>query len=599
MGKDIVKKFKKKIFHLLTSGNADIAFYTEAYVAANKEWVMKRPVLFAINLMKINFYCLILHKNYSIKELVPGRKCIARIHRRPKVYQYSTELMKYPYIITDIFHSLLELSEEFDTIYRKIEKTYNLPGFYELRCKKDNNFRSITSIYEEISKDLSVTLSKDIEIDMVKKHLVLNPYLKKAFEIASYNSSTVVGILETSYSKEDMEDILNDFSINFTEIYVSNEKGLSFAKMRNVFIKQHKQANDNPEELFVIVSANYKKAFQYSGRYKFTSKYYRSSKEIMRSISLPPLTDNFKEVYQTITGIELFGGMYHHKNIYEITYLYIAPAVYAFMEKTYQMAAKNEARVIALCDPESIFATLYTKFFGTLDTCIWSGFAGSIPVTWEDWSALIEDNPFIKTSPADRIAHSLGFSFHNQLLKDCKEEFITEAMVNSRSKYKEGILQYLKPHLGKEEKVFVVDPMPGLYSLDHFVSYCKEINPHLETGKLSISQFLNMDKDELYIFHRIFQMDTPLIMGIYSDAANDCTDPATPIKEITFLQPKLMDEIKKEIINQALQDYCRSFVSYQRKNPHLEIYPSDINMILNHSKEGLVLLEEELGGYIE
>jgi hypothetical protein len=599
MVKDILKQFKKKIFHILTSGNADIAFYTEAYVASNKEWVMKRPVLFAINLLKINFYCLVLHKNYSIKELVPGRKCIARIHRRPKVYQYSADLMKYPFIITDIFHSLLELSEEIDTIYQRIEKNYNLPGFYDLRKKKANNYITIDNIYEELSRDLSVTLSKDIEINMLKKYLVLNPYLKKALEIAAYNNSSIIGILETSYSKEDIEDILNEFSIKLSDIHVSSEEKRSFSKMRNELIKQHTPPHVRMEEMFVIVSANYKKAFQTSRSCKFTNKYYRSSKEIMKSITLPEITAKFKEVYQTITGIELFGGLYSHKNIYEITYLYLAPAIYAFLRETYLMAVNSSARVIALCDPENIFATLYAKYFGELDACIWSGFSGSIPASREDWNKLIEDCSFIKALPADRIAASFGFSFPNQLLKDCQEEFVEEALKKSRCKSKEAILKYLKPHLGEDKNLVIVDPMPGLFSLNYFVSYIKDINPQLDIQKLSMSHYLNKNAKELSVLHHILQMDSPIIMGIYGDEINDCPDHATQLKEITFTQPNMIDETKKEIIQKALEDYCRSFASYQRKNPDLEIYPSDINLILEHSREGLILLEEELGGYIE
>jgi len=599
MIKNITKKFKKKVYHLLTSGNADIAFYTEAYVTSNKEWVMKKPITFAMNLIKINLNCLILHQNYSIKELVPGRKCIARIHRRPKVYQFIVDILRYPYIITDVFNSLFELTQDIDSIYQKIEENYNLPGFYKLRKKKTSNYKSIINIYEEISNELSVKISKDIEISMLKEHLVLNPYMKRVLEIAAYNNANIIGILETCYSREDIEDILSEFSIKLSDIYVSSEKKLPFHKMRNEFIKNTQKINDKTDEKFIIISANYNKAFKYSRRYHFNKKYYRSSKEIMSIIPIPDMTKEFKEVYQTITGIELFGGQYNHKNIYEITYLYLAPAVYALLEQTYQKAVSSGARVLALCDPDCIFAILYAKYFGKLDTCIWSGFASSIPATKEDLNNLIEDCYFIESYPADRIAYSLGFSFQKQLLINCKEEFIEEALNKSRHKDKEVIISYLKDHLRYDKKFIVVDPMPGLSSLDNFSKYVREINPQIEIEQLSMSRFLNKDAMELHILHRILQMDTPYIIGIYGNQTDDINDGITQLKEITFAQPNFIDETKKRIINQALDDYCNAFKSYQSKNKYLRMYPTDINAILNHSKEGLVLLEEVLGGYIE
>ncbi len=581
----MLKKLKKELYHRLTSGNADIAFYTGTYVAGNKEWIFKRPFKFVWNLIKINLYCLVLHKNYAFKEFVPGRKCIARIHRRSKVYLYAADIMKYPYIITDIFHSLLELSQDMDSIFHKIEEANHLPGFYQLRKKKINSYQTITSIYEEISKELSLPISKDMEISMLKRHLVINPYLKRALEIAAYNHSSMIGILETSYSKEDIEDILSGFSIKLSEIYVSSEQKLPFRRMRNEFMKQHTMEKDKMEEKFAVVSANFGSACKTSARYKFAAYYYRSSKEIMRSIPLPPMSKEFKEVYQTIAGIELFGGQYNHKNLYEITYLYLAPAVYAFLEETYQMALCSNAAVIALCDPECIFAILYSKYFGELNPCIWTGFAGSFPAVKEDWDDLIEDCYIINSYPAGRIASSLGFSFQDHLLKDCREEFIEEARENSRLKAGEAVLRYLKQYLRDNQNLFVVDPMPGKSSLNSFLQCAMEIDSGIKISTLSMSQYLNKDAKELQTLHRILQMDMPYLTGIYED-------------EIAFVQPNFMDEGKKEIIKQALTDYCHAFSTYQEKNADLILDPSDINAILDHAKEGLFVLEEELGGAI-
>ena len=595
----ILKYLKKKLFHLLTSANADVAFYTEAYITSNKEWIMKRPIVFALNLVKINFNCLILHRNYSFKELLPGRKCLARIHRRPKVYLFAVELMKYPYIITDVFGSLFEMTVDFDTIYRKIEDTYHLPGFADLRKKKANNSKTISSIYEELSQELSATISKDIEISLLKEHLILNPYLKKALDIAIYNKTAVIGILDSSYSKEDLEDLFSDYSIKLTDLYVTSERKQPLHRIRNEFIQQHRLDHDKTEEKFLVLSANYHKAFQRSGKYPFAQKYYRSSKEIMKSIPFPALTTEFREVYQTVTGIELFGGLYNHKNLYELTYLYLAPVVYAFLTEVNQRAVSTNARVLALCDPECIYVSLYKKYFGELNTCIWSGFAGVMPATRGDWDYIIEDSPLIKSYPADRIAYALGFSFPNQLLKGCKDDFIDAALKQSRIQKKEAILGYLKHYLPPKERLLVVDPMPGISSLQHFHQFAQEMKPQEEFDTLSINQYLNRQSGELRILHRVLQMDTPYLMGIYSNTVNENRSTGIPQEEFSFLQPPFIEELKKKIIHQALIDFCNSFHAYQSKSNSLRLYPSDMNALLDHSREGLLLLEEELGGYFE
>jgi hypothetical protein len=584
----IPKNFKKKVYHILTSGNADIAFYTEAFVTGNKEWVMKKPISFALNLIKININCRIPRRKYTIKGLVPGKKCMARIHRRPKVYQYAMAIMRYPCIFTDVFGSLLEFTLDYDEIYKRIENEYRLPGFYKLRKKKDNYYKTITSIYDEISNELNAIVSKDIEINMVKNHVVVNPYLKKAFEIASYNHTKIIAIIETSYSEGDIKEILGEEADFLCDIRVSSERKLSFKRMRNEYMKNHQNtATKAIEEEFAVISSNYNTAIKNARKYGNIPLYYRSSKEIMKSIPAPNLTSRFKEIYQTIAGVELFSGQYNHKNIYETTYLYIAPAIYALLEKTYQKAETCGGKVIALCDPECVFVTLYEKYFGDMSACIWSGVAGATPSTKEEWNDLMDDCNLIGSYPADRIAHSLGFPFHQQLLKNCREDFIDEAVKKARVKDEEAIKNYIKNYLGNEKRILVVDPMPGFASFDFFRKYGREVNPQIEIEEVSMSRYLNRNSKELHILHLILQMDIPYIMGFYGK------------DEITFTQPRFIDEVKKKTINGAIEDYCKAFVSYQRKNNDINIHASDINEILEYSKEGLVQLEEVLGGGIE
>lgn len=594
----IPKNVMKKVYHTLTQGNADISFYTEAFVVSNKEWIMKKPITFAMNLVKINIDCRIPHRKYMIKGLVPGKKCIARIHRRPKVYQYAMALIRFTYIITDVFHFLLEYTLDRESIYQKIEEEYSLPGFQKLRKKNENKYKSITSIYKEISKELNVTVIKDIEIAMMKRYLIINPYVNKALEIVAYNKSKIIAIIETSYSVEDIKDILGEVAVEFFDIRVSSETKLSFQGMCRKFMKHDNiTSRDANSDGMAVISANYNNVIKHSKRLHITPTYYRSAKEIMKSIKVPELTHEFQEVYQTVAGIELFSGQYNHKNIYENVYLYLAPAVYALLAHTYQQAAKSGAKVIVLCDSECIFATLYEKYFGKLITCIWSGFAGALPMTKEGYHKLLEDCAFIESYPADRIADSLGFLFREQPLRNCKEEFVEEAINKARVKDIEVMKRYLKNHLRNEKKIIVVDPMPGLYSLTTFREYANEIDPLIEIEEISISRFLKKDAKELSIFHQILQMDIPYMIGFYGSDRKECKDINMQSGEITFVQPVFVDEIKKKTIYGAMEDFCSAWVSYQRKN-NLKISPSDINKILDYSKGGLMQLIEELGGGI-
>ncbi|BCN29604.1 hypothetical protein [Anaeromicropila herbilytica] len=598
MKNNIQINIKKKIYHILSGGNADIAFYTDAFLSSNKEWVMKKPIRFAIQLIKINIDCRLPFKKYIIKGLVPGKKCIARIHRRPKVYQYATAIMRYPCIITDVFGSLLELTAEFEEIYSKIEEEYQIPGFAVLRKKLDSPYKTIEDIYDEIGRRCNMSISKDIELDMLKRHIVMNPYLKKAFEIASYNGTLIIGILETSYSREDIQNILTSVCIQLSDIIVSSERKLSLRKMileyRDSFWKMKNNVDSNSEvDDIAIVSANYNKALKHIRRYGLVPIYYRSPKEIMDSIPLPELTKEFSKLYQTIVGMELFSGQYNHKNIYELTYLYLAPIVFTLLQKTYIQARKNGGKVIALCDTECIFITLYERYYGNITPIPWSGLFGTNARTRIEWEKLLEDCYIIQNYPADRVAYSLGFGYRSQMIRNCSEDFIEQALVQARKKEKADIKQYVRSYLENDERLVIVDPMPGLYSINTFKESLHEIDEHIELEEIALSSYLKKSAKELNILHQVLQMDTPYISGIYGECGGQDN---YLTREITFIQPKFLDEVKKETIYGALDDYCKAFRTYERRNNNVEISAKDMNQILEYSMAGLIQLEELLGG---
>lgn len=580
--------FKKKVFHVLTSGNADIAFYTEVFVNGNKERIMRNPFRFGFELLVINIKCRIPNENNIMKDLVPGKKRIARILKRPKVYQYATAFIRYPYIITDLFGSLLELSVDMDSIFMKIEEEYMLPGFQKLRREKENPYKTIASIYEEISRELGVTITKDVEITMLERHLFFNPYLHKVLEIAAYNQNKIIAVLESSYSREDMIRLVGECSSWLTDVYVSCETQKAFHQMEKDIHKNNPNMGEY-EDQFAVVSGNYKKAIKKARRYHFVPLYYRSAREIMKSVPLPKLTKEFREVYQTVAGMELFSGMYNHKIIYETTYLFLAPTVYALLEETRRMAEETGGTVLALCDSQCIFIKLYEKFFGTITNCIWSEFAGSIPASQEEWNKLVEETTYLGSFPADRIAHACGFSFQSQSFEHCREEFAKDAMIKARYRNPYVIKEYLQQNLNKETNIVVVDPMPGFSALSMFCQYVNEMNPQMNIAELSLSRFLNKDAGELLILQQMLQMDIPYVMGLYGK---------DKLEEISFVQPKLIHEIKKKIIVAALEDFCREFVSYKEKNREFNVCASDVNALLDYSKEGLTFLEEELGDWI-
>ncbi len=586
------KKIMKTIYQILTSGSADIAFFTEAFVTGNKEWIMKKPIIFGYHLLKINMDCRVPWRRYMISGLAPGKKCIARIYRRPKVYQYAMALMSLSYIVTDLFGTLLEVTLDKESMYQKIEEEYQLSGFKNLRIKSENSLRTIESIYDDISRKLGVSMNKDMELSMLKRLIVVNPYIKQVLEIAAYNHIDIICILESSYSVEDIRNILCDVGIDILDIRVSNEHSKSFQEMMNDFVKS-KDGVIKKEEIAVL-SGNFNKVIKYGKRKHATTLYYRSAKEIMRSIPLPNLTSEFKEVYETLAGLELFSGHFNHKNLYESIYLYIAPIIYSLLDMTYQSARKSGATVIMLCDPESICSILYERHFGKLKPCIWTGFVGSIPATKQEWSRLIEDSCIVERFSADRLAYSLGLTFPHQPLKICKEEFIEVATKKARRKKKEIIKEYLKYYLEKEDRILVIDPMPGKQALSYFKEYAYEINPNIQMEVVSMSQFLNKDARELSMLYQILQMDTPFVTGVYAKDSSE--NSSSGLKELSFVQPKFMDEVKKKTIFGAMEDFFTAFVAYKNMNTDFQVCSEDMNEILNYSKEGLMQLLEELEG---
>lgn len=581
------KKIMKKVYHVLTSGNADIAFYSEAYLTNNSEWVMKRPIKFALHLLKINITCRIPHMKHKIEGLIPGKKCIARIFRRPKVYQYAVSLMRFQTIITDVFHSLVELTIDYNMIYQLIEEQYEIPGFYKLRKKKENSKKSITEIYTEISKELKVTINKEVELNYVKSNLVANKYLKKAFEIAMYNKIPVLAVIETSYSSQDVKELLSEVGIQLTDIRVSNERKLTFYKMIKEYIRTYQLESQLQDDNLVVVSANYNRVIKPSRRHHIAPVYYRSSKEIMKSIPMPELSKEFQEVYQTITGLELFSGLVNHKNLYELTYLYLAPAIYGFLTKVNHMATLSGAKVIGLCDTDCIFIELYERYFGEITSCIWSGLASGTSENKEEWMEVINDNYLIESYEADRIAYALGFEYHNQILHNCKDEFVETALTYAKKKSENTIINYVKDAIGVEKKLLIVDPMPGYNSINSFEGIINGINKDITLDKMSLSEYLLKDAKELNTLHRILQMDSPFLIGIYQD-------------ELSFVQPRFVNEAKKKTIYAALNDFCRNFATFYPKAAQEKMLKNeDINKILDYSSDALNQFEDVIGGGIK
>lgn len=437
----ILYEIKRKVYYSLTQTNDEVAFQSELFLRENANWIMKRPIKYALCLVGMNIKEIFKKNKY--KELVPGVHSLHRVVKRPKVYQISGIISKSDVLVVDIFDALFTR-----VVLKNGQKLY-----------------------------------------------LENPYVRKIIETAQNNEIKVIGVGSTKVSERKTKYLLEKQGIEFEELRVPKaskfSKNAVVSKKKLVKTLLQKNYEEKKETNFeypaVVLSGDFDGMIKPAKEKYAHAIYYRPNEKLMDMVAMEKADSDFGKIHRAIVGLEAFSGEQNHTRIFECAYCIIAPILYIVMEEIQRK--KEDATVVILGDEESLFANIYQSFYGDAKVIGWSSLASCTPKDEAEWQDMISDSVALRKIPANRAAYSMGFESEDCIVPvgECQEEFIKE-MLSRLSGDEDARIAYVKRALDGEKKILVVDALAEEISLSNFEKIAGNLGVEVET--ISIKDYL-------------------------------------------------------------------------------------------------------------
>lgn len=311
--------FVRKLFYILTNGNAQIKFYTICMQNQDREKAANRPVEFGCKLLGYNlFYRLPGIRNLPIGRRIGGDYLTGKYLRLP-VEDLCSEILENPAAVCDITNSLFlpVLGER--SFFQQVEQQLACPGFAKARLRLADPCMGIQEIYEKLSKTLNKHLSPETELEMAAANLLPNRYIIRLLDIAAYHQVAIHFTVDSSYPQGFYRRLLQKNQIGYDTLAVSCEQ------------KQRKKemAQALGLEKFGVVSADFNGFLRPLHRQGGRSIYYRAPVQLMQDAWHPTLSPEFRERYDAVCGAKVFTGKSRPGFDYELGYLCAGPLLYS------------------------------------------------------------------------------------------------------------------------------------------------------------------------------------------------------------------------------------------------------------------------------
>ena len=313
--------FVRKIFHILTNGNAQIKFHTICMQNRDREKAANRPVEFGLKLLGYNVW----YRLPGIRNIPVGREIgktyLTRKYLRLPVEDLSSEILENPSVVCDITDSLFLPVLEKKRFYQQVEHRLSCPGFAKIRFGLENPSMKIDAIYKELSRIFQKQLSPQIELEMAAENFMPNRYIIRLLDIAAYHEITIHFVVDSSYPKEFYSKILKRNHICWDTLMVSCEE------------KKNKQeiVKGLGLEKYGVVSADFNHFIRPLHKLGGRSIYYRAPMQLMRDVWHPKLSEEFRDQYDAVCGAKVFSGKKRPSFAYELGYLCAGPFLYSLI----------------------------------------------------------------------------------------------------------------------------------------------------------------------------------------------------------------------------------------------------------------------------
>lgn len=534
--------FVRKIYNMLTNGNDDVNFYCMCIQNQNREAATNSPIKFALNLIKINILCRLPFSKRRLFSEEIGKAYLSGIFVRPAICELASGMLDNSRLITDIFGCAVTTIKNRNDIFKDIEKEIGVKGFADLRKQYDNSRLPIQQIYKKISAKLKTVIDYKIELSVMEKHYVANKYAVRLLDIAACNNVFITAIVRLGYPREFIEKILKKYKISVDKLIITTEWETYFKN----------ESPDSPEFTGVF-SNDYKGFIKKLMKYGCKPIYYRSPQALMERTVHPKLSDDFRNVYDGICGLNLFSGIKRMSKEYELSFLCIAPAVTGFAQRILQKADKGEY-VICLCDESSFFARLIKRLCKSTENIVffpWSPLAANKYKSALEWKEIIEEAPIFDDAYSGVFDSVLRYPV--SALKEPPDTLTLSGIMATAwtDKSSDGADNAISKVIGKHKRIVIADPVPGICATSQLCSILESIKPETTYTCVTMSNMLGQKSSDLKPLARIMQGNTPMLCQIGADGKR-------------WIYPKKIDSEKLDEIHRAILDFSLNFFRYTK-----------------------------------
>lgn len=556
--------FVRKIYNTLTTGNDDVNFYCMCLQNQNREAATNSPIKFGLQLIKINILCrLPLHKKRIFTKAV-GRDYLSQIFVRPSICELASGMLDNAQLITDIFGSALTQVKSNDEIYAEIENSTGVKGFAVLRKKYEKQNSELSEIYAKLNDELRALVDYKLELSLLENSFLENRYIVRMLDIARCNDMRVSVIVKSNYPKNFVEHLLDKYGIEYDELIVTNKK--------NTYIQ--------PEdcEHTCVLSNNYDFIKKYTKK-GCKQMYYRNPTVLMEHIDNPIEDENFRKLYNTICGMNLFSGIKRMSNEYELGYMCIAPAIVGFALRCIEQLDKSE-RMIFFCDENSLFAQIIRILTDRYDNIVffpWSALATDKYRTVEEWRNVVSEMPIFKYAGLGVLDSLMRYPL-SEINGVIRSEELAKIMATAWiDKESAGVKSSVQDIIKGSEIVVTADPLPEKCASEEFAKIISQIDENIVYNGITMSNYLCADENDIMPLAEIIQGNKPLLWKI------DKT-------ERHWIYSKKFDTTVLKEIYTAVCDFAEDYIKYSNTDNRqckingedaLSLYLSGLNRIKN------------------
>lgn len=556
--------FVRKIYNTLTTGNDDVNFYCMCLQNQNREAATNNPVKFGLQLIKINILCRLPFCNKRIFTKAVGKDYLSGIFVRPSICELASGMLDNSQVITDVFGSALTQIKSDDEIFSEIENATGVNGFASLRKKYGRHYSELSEIYKKINCELKTLIDCKLELSLFENAFYENRYIIRMLDIAKCNNMKVSVEVKSIYPQKFIRHLLDKYQISYDELIVSDNGKNSF------------ESEDYNHTC--VLSNNYDFIKKYSKK-GCKQMYYRNPTVLTERIDNPIKNEQFRKLYNTICGMNLFSGIKRMSNEYETAYMCIAPAIVGFAIQCDEIFERAE-RMIFFCDENSLFAQVFKKITNKIDRAVffpWSALATDKYRTVDEWRKIIAEMPifqYAKSGILDKLMRYPLSEINREISNDELAKILATAWIDKDSN---GTKNTILTLINDSKFVVTADPLPENCANAEFAKILSQTDESIVYNGITMKNYLCAGKEDIFPIAEIIQGNKPLLWKVDS------------FEKYWVYSKKIDTAILREVYT-AVCDFTDDFVKYSKLTDSkckisgedaLSLYQSGIERIKN------------------